>query len=225
MIDAGGKDTADFSKARKGVKIDISKTGKKQQRLGKGVGWLRLQAALENVVGSKFKDRIVGNALRNVLNGGAGGDALTGAAGNDVLIGGAGVDRVVEAADKHFKLTARKLRGRGLDKLRSIERATIEGGPSDNRLNAAAFKGRVILRGGAGNDTITGGRSGDLLVGEDGDDILRGGAGRDQLLAGPGNDRLFIKDGTRDIADAGIGWDGTSSDVSDRSRSVEYEFV
>ena len=119
---------------------------------------------------------------------------------------------------------SRKLRGRGLDKLRSIERATIEGGPSDNRLNAAAFKGPVILRGGAGNDTITGGRSGDLLVGEDGDDILRGGAGRDQLLAGPGNDRLFIKDGTRDIADAGIGWDGTSSDVSDRSRSVEYEF-
>ena len=108
VIDLGGKDTADFSAARKGVKIDLSKTGKKQQRLGKGVGRLRLQAAIENVIGSKFKDRIVGNALRNVLKGGGGADALSGAAGNDVLVGGAGVDRDRRGGRQTFQADAEK---------------------------------------------------------------------------------------------------------------------
>ncbi len=205
VIDRGGKDTIDFSEARKGIKINLSKTGKKQQRLGRGVGRVRLQAAIENVTGSRYKDRLVGNLLRNVLRGGGGNDALTGAAGNDVLIGGAGMDRVLEAADKHFKLSTRRLTGRGVDRLRSVERATIAGGPSANRINARSFKGKVILRGGAGDDTITGGRGADLLLGEDGDDTLPGGNGRDQLIAGPGNDVLFVKDGATDIVDAGIG--------------------
>ena len=223
VIDAGGKDTLDFSAASRGIKVDLAKTGKKFRRLGKGVGWLRLQAAIENVIGSRHKDRIVGNLLRNVLKGGAGNDALTGSAGNDTLIGGAGIDRVVEAADKHFKLTQKRLRGRGIDKLRSIERATINGGRSANRINASAFKGRVILRGGAGDDTITGGRGKDLLLGEDGNDQLTGGKGKDQLSAGPGNDLLFVRDGSVDIVDGGIGWDQASSDARDRSSSVEYQ--
>jgi Ca2+-binding RTX toxin-like protein len=93
-----------------------------------------------------------------VLKGGRGKDALTSAAGNDTLVGGPGIDRVVEAADKNFKLSPTRLTGRDTDKLRSIERATIDRGASANRINAAKFKGRVILRGGDGDDRITGGR-------------------------------------------------------------------
>ena len=130
---------------------------------GKGVGWLRLQAAIENVSGSNFADRIIGNGLRNVLKGRGGRDTLTGAAGNDRIIGGAGVDRVVESADKNFKLTSSRLSGRGIDRLRSIERATLEGGRSDNKLVASKFKGSVILRGSLGNDALKGGRRADLL--------------------------------------------------------------
>lgn len=222
VIDPGGKDTLDFSSSRKGIKVNLGITGKKKQRLGRGVGWLRLQAAIENVVGSNKNDRIIGNVLRNVLRGGKGNDALTGAAGNDTLIGGAGIDRVVEAADKHFRLSSRRLTGRGIDKLSSIERATIDGGVSANRIDASRFKGRVILRGGAGDDKIVGGRGGDLLFGDDGNDRLTGGRGRDQLIAGPGNDSLFVRDGARDIVDAGIGWDQASSDGADRMLSVEY---
>lgn len=222
IIDAGGKDTLDFSGARRGVRIDISKTGKKRRQLGSGVGWIRLQAAIENVIGSKFSDRIVGNGLRNVLDGRGGNDALSGAAANDRLIGGTGIDRVVESADKNFKLTSRRLTGRGVDRLRSIERATIEGGPSDNRIVATKFMGRVILRGGSGDDVLRGGRMADLLVGEDGDDVLTGGRGRDQIVGGAGNDQLFVKDGARDVADAGIGYDRATTDSGDRLKSVEY---
>ena len=220
--DAAGKDTIDFSNARRGVKVNLASTGKKRQRLGKGVGWLRLQAAIENVSGSNFADRIIGNGLRNVLEGRGGKDTLTGAAGNDRIIGGAGVDRVVESADKNFKLTSSRLSGRGIDRLRSIERATLEGGRSDNKLVASKFKGSVILRGGLGNDALKGGRRADLLVGGDGDDLLTGGKGRDQLVGGPGNDRIFVKDGSVDIVDGGIGWDRAVADTADRTTSVEY---
>jgi Ca2+-binding RTX toxin-like protein len=224
ILDAAEKDTLGFSSVRRGIKVNLARTGKKRQRLGKGVGWLRLQAAIENVAGSNFGDRIIGNGLRNVLEGRGGKDALTGAAGNDSIIGGAGVDRVVESADKNFKLTNTRLSGRGIDRLRSIERATLEGGRSDNKLVASKFKGSVILRGGPGNDALKGGAHADLLVGADGDDLLTGGKGKDQLVGGPGNDQIFVKDGSVDIVDAGIGWDRARTDTADRTKSVAYRY-
>ena len=219
--------TLNLGKGSDSVTVGATSPGENRQETkapGKGVGWLRLQAAIENVVGSKFGDRIIGNGLRNVLEGRGGKDALTGVGGNDNIIGGAGVDRIVDSADKNFKLTNKRLSGRGLDRLRSIERATLEGGKSDNKLIASKFKGSVILRGGPGNDALKGGPRADLLVGDDGDDVLTGGKGKDQLVGCPGNDQVFVKDGSVDIVDAGIGWDQAAADTADRTTSVEFQF-
>jgi serralysin len=48
--------------------------------------------SIENVVGTKFADRIFGNELNNVLRGGAGNDTLCGGLGVDTLFGDAGND-------------------------------------------------------------------------------------------------------------------------------------
>jgi len=48
----------------------------------------------------------------------------------------------------------------------------------------------AVLRGGAGDDTLTGGSGGDVLRGGQGDDLLTGGFGADVLGGGPGRDSL-----------------------------------
>ena len=56
--------------------------------------------------------------------------------------------------------------------------------------DAGKISSRVVLHGGAGNDTLKGGFGGDLLDGGEGDDILAGGFGNDVLVGAVGNDRL-----------------------------------
>ena len=79
--------------------------------------------------------------------------------------------------------------------------------------------GRIIVRGGGGDDVITvasdvstgadlyGGNGNDSLTGGAGDDLIRGGNGEDSLLGGAGNDTLRGGNGD-DIADGQGGfWD------------------
>jgi Ca2+-binding RTX toxin-like protein len=49
-------------------------------------------ALFENLLGSRFNDRLLGTDAANVLNGGVGNDTLEGRKGKDVLTGGAGKD-------------------------------------------------------------------------------------------------------------------------------------
>lgn len=79
--------------------------------------------------------------------------------------------------------------------------------------------GRIIVRGGGGDDVITvasdvttgadlyGGNGDDSLTGGAGDDVVRGGNGNDSLLGGAGNDTIRGGNGN-DIADGQAGfWD------------------
>lgn len=133
------------------------------------------------------------------LNGGAGNDTIfgsendeliSGGLGNDSLNAGLGTDRLVETANKSFKLTDVKLTGVGTDKLANFEEAELTGGTSNNKLDASAFTGDVTLSGGAGKDTLLGGSGDDALLGGDGNDSLVGGLGFDTLIGGLGNDTL-----------------------------------
>lgn len=133
------------------------------------------------------------------LNGGAGNDTIfgsdlddtiSGGAGNDSLNGLEGIDRLVETANKSFKLTDVKLTGVGTDKLANFEEAELTGGTSNNKLDASAFTGDVTLSGGAGKDTLLGGSGDDALLGGDRNDSLVGGLGFDTLIGGLGNDTL-----------------------------------
>jgi Ca2+-binding RTX toxin-like protein len=71
----------------------------------------------------------------------------------------------------------------------ALVEARISGGKSANTLDASGYSRLVVLRGGAGNDTLIGGSGGDSLFGEDGNDSLDGGAGTDTLDGGVGTDK------------------------------------
>ena len=221
VIDPSGRDELDFSGSSGKVVVNLSKSKNERQRLRKGGVWLQLLGRIENVIGSRFNDRIIGSKGKNVLLGKAGNDRLTGLSGNDRLDGGGGKDKLIETADTDFTLTPTRLKGLGKDKLKAFESAALTGGDGHNVLSAQRFRGRVVLRGGLGDDTLEGGRKGDLLIGEDGDDTLIGGNGKDQYVAGGGTDTLLMKDRTPDRADAGDGYDRASFDTADRLTSVE----
>ena len=67
---------------------------------------------------------------------------------------------------------------------------------------------RLIVDGGAGNDTLIGGAGSQVLHGGEGDDLLAGGAGDDQMFGDAGNDRMVWNpgDGT-DLMEGGDGID------------------
>ena len=221
VIDPKGRDELDFSRAPGKVVINLSKSKSQRQRLRKGGAWLRLSGRIENVVGSRFNDRITGSRTKNVLLGKGGNDRITGRAGNDTLNGGGGKDKLIEAADVNFTLTRNRLRGLGKDKVKAFESASLTGGDGHNVISTKKFRGRVVLRGGPGNDTLEGGRKADLLIGGDGDDTLMGGNGKDRYVAGPGNDTLLMKDRTPDRADGGDGFDRAAPDTADLLTNVE----
>jgi Ca2+-binding RTX toxin-like protein len=83
-----GFDTLDFSGARQGVHVELSKN------VADGMGH-DIFNSIEGVVGSDFNDFIIGSTKDNVLAGGVGDDIIRGGRGNDVMTGGEGADTFV----------------------------------------------------------------------------------------------------------------------------------
>lgn len=98
-IDGGaGLDVIDYSRAERGVKVDLS-----GEVVAENPGRYDVLVNVEDVIGSAFADVIWGDAGSNRLNGGAGDDSIRGGAGddlldaqdgNDVLFGDAGNDTI-----------------------------------------------------------------------------------------------------------------------------------
>ncbi|MGD9785560.1 MAG: calcium-binding protein [Hyphomicrobiaceae bacterium] len=84
-VGGSGFDTLDFSGARRGITLDLSK------HTATGMGNDTL-TSIESVIGSSFDDVMKGDKRDNVLVGGDGDDVLRGLGGSDVLEGGAGND-------------------------------------------------------------------------------------------------------------------------------------
>ncbi len=151
--------------------------------------------------GDEGNDRLLGGNGNDTVEGDLGDDTLTGGTGNDSFNGGEGSDRVSESANANFVLTDTALVGVGNDSLADVETVFLIGGTGRNTLDASAFTiGRVLLNGGAGNDTLKGGHQADSLIGgmgndsligNDGDDLMLGEVGNDSLLGGAGNDILL----------------------------------
>jgi Ca2+-binding RTX toxin-like protein len=121
-----GVDTASFVRATSGVIADLA-----LQSISGSSGDFTL-GAFENVIGSRYDDRLIGDGAVNALTGGAGGDRIEGGAGSDRLVGGGGNDRLAGAA--------------GADKL--------VGGPGNDALDGGP--GRDSCSGGAGRNRLTG---------------------------------------------------------------------
>jgi Ca2+-binding RTX toxin-like protein len=128
-------DTADYSSAASGVRVNLSIIG--QQNTG-GAGRDTI-VNVENITGSNFNDLLVGNAGDNFILAGLGNDIVRGGGGNDTLI--SGLDARGDLLDG----------GSGLDSLQGgLGNDIIFGGTGNDFLNG--FVGRDIMAGGAGAD-------------------------------------------------------------------------
>ncbi|MFG6487753.1 PA14 domain-containing protein [Roseateles sp. BYS78W] len=186
VMDGGdGNDTASYADSQEGVKVDLS--GTTANSGGDAAG--DVLTHIENLIGSRFSDRLVGDAGNNVLDGGRGNDVLIGGAGADTLIGGDGSDTAdysTSTVAVQINLTTGVVTGGDAtgDTFQSIENLT--GGSGDDQLTGEASANTLI--GNAGNDTLVGLAGNDTLDGGDGDDTLDGGTGADVLIGGAGTD-------------------------------------
>lgn len=166
----------------------------------------------DSIRGRDDNDALLGNNGNDTLRGDAGNDTLRGGLGNDVLSGGTGIDQVLDAGNINFTLSNTQLIGNGVDSLASIERVRIDGGNSNNTMNASAYSGTAslfgfggndFLEGGFGFDSLRGGNNNDVLEGNSGNDTLRGDSGNDVLIGGIGNDSIDGGSGTDRVIDSG----------------------
>jgi Ca2+-binding RTX toxin-like protein len=188
---------------------------------------------VENVIGSKFPDKITGSASDNKLVGGPGNDQLTGGVGADTLDGGANADTLAggDGPDTLIGGTENdQLSGDG-------GYDTLRGGPGSDGLNggsdpdiadfstsaspvtvslaagSASGEGTDKLIGVEGsygspfNDKLVGDANGNTLSGFEGDDTIMGGAGPDHLYGAAGDDTLNGELGNDEI----VGGSGTDT--------------
>ncbi|MGL4309260.1 MAG: M10 family metallopeptidase C-terminal domain-containing protein [Paracoccaceae bacterium] len=165
-----GRDTVRFDTATYGVNVDLG-TG----AASGGQGSDRLDS-IENIVGSRYSDRLIGESGGNQIDGAVGNDTLQGMKGNDTLLGGSGNDRVSGGEDND-----QIAGGNGQD--------TLLGDPGNDTLSGDASNDR--LEGGTGQDSLDGGIGSDTLMGGSGQDKLVGGVGSD-VLYGQGDGDTFI---------------------------------
>ena len=213
---------------------------------GPGRDLLNGNSGNDSISGGDGDDRLSGGAGNDWLDGGEGSDGLQGQGGNfdtlrggpgnDRLHGGAGsADRAYEVSNGNLVLVDGELSGVGSDQLLSIDLVELVGGEADNRFNCSAYSGDVVLRGGAGNDTLLAGSGDDLLTGNAGDDLLIGGDGSDRLFGGrdadvlqggDGDDLLHGQSGTGDRLTGDDGNDtlrgGTGDDRVVESGNVNF---
>ena len=176
-----GTDTASYSDATKGVVASLLKPGDNtNDALGD------TYSSIENLVGTKFADKLFGNAANNVLNGGNGVDTLTGGAGNDTLNGGLGGDTLIG--------------GTGVDTATYVN-ATVgvtanlaNAGLNTNEAKGDTYSGIENLFGSGFADKLTGNTGENKLIGYKGNDTLTGGSGADIFVFAAGYGRDTITD-------------------------------
>jgi Ca2+-binding RTX toxin-like protein len=160
-LDGGsGLDYASYAGGTEGVTVD----------LGLGVASDGdFLISIERVTGSAWADVLIGDGGVNVLDGGAGDDTLTGGAGNDTLIGGTGNDTYFIDVSTDVVTEAG---GGGTDTVHTTLAAytapgNVEGVVFDGTGNFAGTGNTLanLIRGGAGDDTLTGAAGADTLDG------------------------------------------------------------
>ncbi len=221
-----GSDWLDYRSSRRGVVVSLA-TGR-----ATGERW----TSMENLVGSRFADRLTGSAVGNELRGGAGNDLLAGGDGDDLLIGQAGDDTLdggggaldlvahpTAPGPVTADLAAGVVTGEGTDRLVGVE--GVVGSRHDDTLYGGSASS--ILAGGPGDDTIVGTGAADILLplafgahvdllgrtatGE-GSDTVSGievvvGTPGDDVLTGSDADEIFLAGAGADTVSGGGGSD------------------
>jgi Ca2+-binding RTX toxin-like protein len=209
-VSGGATDTLDFSGS--GLPIDLYLDPPLNQTITVTADYYTIFSSdlryIENVVGSRFDDRIRGNDLSNQLFGLNGNDTLEGRGGNDELFGGEGSDTYVFAGLNLGRDTVHELRSYlpGIDTLNfagfgaaikldlgSSSRQTVALGNLelilDNRDGGVASIENVF--GTQYDDTIYGNDLDNRIDGFFGNDTILGRGGNDTLIGGMGTDTLY----------------------------------
>ena len=136
---------------------------------------LRLEAAGgpgdDTITGSPGADTLSGDSGDDSLVGGGSDDILLGGFGDDELDGGTGDDTLMITSAGRLAITTNQTLGEGTDSFTGIEKAVLEGGDTNDRLDATQAIIPVTLFGHAGNDTLLGGAAIDSLDGGAGADF------------------------------------------------------
>ena len=141
-IDGGpGSDWINHGSSPAGINVDLSQN----VVFDDGYGSTDTLISIENVAGSDFNDSIVGSSGDNHLNGNQGNDFLDGGAGNDTLIGDFGNAGGLLGGNDTLLSGGAALNFDGID--------ILHGGDGNDSLVAQG--GFAVLRGDAGNDTLT----------------------------------------------------------------------
>ena len=205
-----GRDTASYAASTAGVTVDLS-TGRAWGGHAGGDTLYRI----EDLIGSRYNDRLIGDDGANRFEGGAGGDRIDGGAGRD-RASYAGSDAGVTIDLSTGRASGGHARG---DTLSGIEDLT--GSDHADRLTGDAGANRLEGRG--GNDYLRGGTGADEIEGGDGRDVLVGDGGADVLRGGDGDDILYID--AEDIAngevDGGEGYDHAILDNVDTGVTMD----
>jgi len=163
-----------------GVNVSLAIKGG-QQTTGSGVDNLK---NIDNLIGSRYNDRLVGNDADNVLDGSFGADVLIGGNGNDSYI--------VDSADVVIETNSNK---KQLDTVYS----SVDYILGKNLENLTLFGSETINASGNGlNNTLRGNKA---------SNILDGGKGADKLLGGAGDDFYIIDniaDTIREVSSEGL---------------------
>lgn len=137
--------------------------------------------------GNSGNDSLFGTGQADLIDGGEGDDRLVGGPGGDSLLGGDGDDLLVEIGGS-FLLSNALLMAEESHQLSSIERVSLLGSSSDDRIDASEFTGSITVEGGEGNDSILAASGADLLLGGPGRDWIEGRSGDDTLTGSDGDD-------------------------------------
>jgi Ca2+-binding RTX toxin-like protein len=209
-----GRDTASYADSGEAVKVNLETNANKG-----GTAEGDYLIGIEDVIGSKFNDKLTGNWADNMLDGGAGNDVLKGGGGADTLkggigddvletdglqdhlIGGAGIDTLVFRSDygMYVNLEAGiiQVRGWGMNHPHPPNCFVTE----VENVIGTSYGDKIFgndlansFSGGGGDDSLAGMDGNDTLNGEGGNDKIVGGTGVDKLTGGSGQDTfVFFK--------------------------------
>ncbi|MBA3516135.1 MAG: S8 family serine peptidase [Rhizobiales bacterium] len=175
-----GRDAASYMHAKTGVTASLTDPSENRGE-AKGDSYSKI----ENLIGSRFQDRLFGDAIANQLFGHGRTDTIVGRGGNDALDGGGGDDSMLGGGNDD-----RLLGAEGNDRLfgeNGIDRLFGENG--GDRLD-----------GGAGDDWLTGGLGADWMIGGAGADRFEFNA-IDESATAIGIDRIIDFQQRADLID------------------------
>ena len=197
---------------RSGVTVTLSGIGTDTgENIGTHAAEDTISGGFENLIGSRYDDKLEGGSGENVIKGGSGNDWLISGGSDNRLEGGSGRDRLDGASGGFLSYEGS---GSGVNVDLSDRSTSTTLSDADAALfEIATVAGVIKVSGGdASGDIATGfvhvigGRGGDTLTGDDVANELHGMGGIDTLTGNGGGDTLIGGEG-RDTLKGGIGVD------------------